>query len=183
MGKMKQLQLNEAEQEEHGYIIPMQTPFEQVGEFHRTMNHLVYEPTVDRGVPDTKVIRLRLKLITEELLELMQGLLTTQSAMSFEGMFENLDAAIDKIVEQDIDFDIVEVADALGDINYVVNGAAHAFNFDLDAVTDEIHKSNMSKLGPDGFPIWNEAGKVQKGPNYFKPNIRKVLDSNKLNGV
>ena len=71
--------------------------------------------------------------------------------------------------------DILEVADALTDILYVTYGAGHAFGIDLDACFDEVQNSNMSKLGADGKPIYNESGKVMKGPNYFKPDLSKFL--------
>ena len=70
---------------------------------------------------------------------------------------------------------IIEVADALTDILYVTYGAGHAFGLDLDRCFDEVQKSNMSKLGKDGKPIYNEKGKVMKGPNYFKPDLSKFL--------
>ena len=71
--------------------------------------------------------------------------------------------------------DILEVADALTDIFYVSYGAGHAFGIDLDSCFDEVQNSNMSKLGKDGKPIYNEAGKVMKGPNYFKPDLSKFV--------
>ena len=71
--------------------------------------------------------------------------------------------------------DILEVADALTDILYVTYGAGHAFGINLDKCFDEVQQSNMSKLGDDGKPIYNEHGKVMKGPNYFKPNLSKFL--------
>ena len=71
--------------------------------------------------------------------------------------------------------DLLEVADALTDILYVTYGAGHAFGIDLDACFQEVQNSNMSKLGHDGKPIYNEAGKVMKGPNYFKPDLSKYL--------
>ena len=71
--------------------------------------------------------------------------------------------------------DLIEVADALTDILYVTYGAGHAFGIDLDKCFDEVQNSNMSKLGEDGKPIYNEAGKVMKGPNYFKPDLSKFL--------
>lgn len=71
--------------------------------------------------------------------------------------------------------DVVEVADALADIAYVVYGSALAHGIDLDAVLEEVHRSNMSKLGPDGQPICRPDGKVIKGPNYFRPDIASVL--------
>ena len=71
--------------------------------------------------------------------------------------------------------DLLEVADALTDILYVTYGAGHAFGIDLDKCFNEVQESNMSKLGPDGKPIYNESGKVMKGPNYFKPDLSKFL--------
>ena len=73
--------------------------------------------------------------------------------------------------------DIVEVADALTDILYVTYGAGHAFGIDLDQCFNEVQNSNMSKLGDDGKPIYNENGKVMKGPNYFKPDLLKYIKS------
>ena len=71
--------------------------------------------------------------------------------------------------------DLLEVADALTDILYVTYGAGHAFGIDLDACFDEVQNSNMSKLGLDGKPIFNDQGKVMKGPNYFKPDLSKHI--------
>ena len=71
--------------------------------------------------------------------------------------------------------DLKEVADALTDILYVTYGAGHAFGINLDKCFEEVQKSNMSKLGDDGEPIYNEHGKVMKGPKYFKPNLKKFL--------
>tara|TARA_B100000963_G_scaffold347175_1_gene353192 strand:+ start:2294 stop:2635 length:342 start_codon:yes stop_codon:yes gene_type:complete len=98
--------------------------------------------------PENKKIDLRLSLIKEELAE--------------------LEEAIEKK-------DIKEVADALTDILYVTYGAGHAFGIDLDKCFDEVQKSNMSKLADDGKPIYNDKGKVMKGPNYFKPNLSKFV--------
>ena len=81
---------------------------------------------------------------------------------------EELKIAIDKK-------DIKEVADALTDILYVTYGAGHSFGIDLDKCFNEVQSSNMSKLGSDGKPIYNEKGKVMKGPNYFKPNLDKFV--------
>lgn len=72
--------------------------------------------------------------------------------------------------------DIIEIADALGDMAYILFGTATVHGIDLSTVFDEIHQSNMSKLGEDGLPIYREDGKVLKGPNYFKPDIKKVLN-------
>ena len=71
--------------------------------------------------------------------------------------------------------DLLEVADALSDILYVTYGAGHAFGIDLDKCFEEVQNSNMSKLSEDGNPIYNETGKVMKGPKYFKPNLKKLL--------
>ncbi len=98
--------------------------------------------------PNEKIVQLRYELITEELEELRQAIK---------------------------DKDIKEVADALTDILYVTYGAGHAFGIDLDKCFKEIQDSNMSKLGSDGKPIYNEYGKVMKGPNYFKPDLNKFL--------
>ena len=98
--------------------------------------------------PSEKIIELRLELIREELEELKQAIK---------------------------DKDIKEVADALTDILYVTYGAGHAFGIDLDKCFNEVQQSNMSKLGSDGKPIYNESGKVMKGPNYFKPSLNKFL--------
>jgi len=98
--------------------------------------------------PNEKIINLRFELIEEELLEL-------KSAIK--------------------DKNITEVADALTDILYVTYGAGHAFGIDLDKCFNEVQNSNMSKLDDNGKPIYNESGKVMKGPNYFKPNLKKFL--------
>ena len=99
--------------------------------------------------PDPKIQNLRFELIKEEL--------------------EELKVALDQK-------NLKEVADALTDILYVTYGAGHAFGIDLDKCFDEVQASNMSKLGSDGRPIYNESGKVMKGPNYFEPNLRKFIE-------
>ena len=98
--------------------------------------------------PDDKITSLRYELIKEELDELRE--------------------AIDSK-------DIKEVADALTDILYVTYGAGHAFGINLDKCFEEVQNSNMSKLGSDGKPIYNDKGKVMKGPNYFKPDLNKFV--------
>jgi phosphoribosyl-ATP pyrophosphohydrolase len=98
--------------------------------------------------PSDKITTLRYSLIEEELLELKLALKEKN---------------------------ITEVADALTDILYVTYGAGHAFGIDLNKCFDEVQNSNMSKLGNDGKPIYHESGKVKKGPNYFKPNLKKFL--------
>jgi predicted HAD superfamily Cof-like phosphohydrolase len=84
---------------------------------------------------------------------------------------------LDELKKAIQDKDIVEVADALTDILYVTYGAGHAFGIDLDQCFNEVQNSNMSKLGDDGKPIYNENGKVMKGPNYFKPDLSKYIKS------
>ena len=99
--------------------------------------------------PDENIIKLRINLIKEELLELEEAL-----------------------NEKNIE----ETADALTDILYVTYGAGHAFGIDLDKCFDEVQKSNMSKLDNFGNPIYNDQGKVMKGPSYFKPDLKKILN-------
>ncbi len=98
--------------------------------------------------PNEKITKLRYDLIKEELEELGQAIK---------------------------DKDIKEVADALTDILYVTYGAGHAFGIDLDKCFEEVQNSNMSKLDANGRPIYNENGKVMKGPNYFKPDLSKFI--------
>ena len=119
--------------------------FESVKKFMKTFGQEVKEKA---EFPSDKVSALRYDLIKEELDELRD--------------------AIEKK-------DIKEVADALTDILYVTYGAGHAFGINLDKCFDEVQSSNMSKLGEDGKPIYNEKGKVMKGPNYFKPNLNKFV--------
>ena len=82
---------------------------------------------------------------------------------------------LDELKQAMDDKDLLEVADALTDILYVTYGAGIAFGIDLDKCFEEVQNSNMSKLGVDGKPIYNEAGKVMKGPNYFKPDLSKFV--------
>ena len=121
------------------------TNFEKVGLFMKAFGQ---EVKTKPGLSSDKINNLRISLINEEL--------------------EELKTAIK-------DNNILEVADALTDILYVTYGAGHSFGVDLDKCFDEVQKSNMSKLGGDGKPIYNEVGKVMKGPNYFKPNLSKFL--------
>jgi len=121
------------------------TNFESVKKFMQTFGQ---EVKIKASFPNDKIVNLRLELIEEELSELKD--------------------AIDKK-------DIKEVADALTDILYVTYGAGHAFGIDLDKCFEEVQNSNMSKLGSDGKPIYNEKGKVMKGPDYFSPNLRKFV--------
>ena len=123
------------------------TNFEKVGLFMSTFGQEVKKKS---ELSSEKINSLRLNLIQEELDELTKAIK------------EN---------------DILEVADALTDILYVTYGAGHAFGVDLDKCFDEVQKSNMSKLGKDGKPIYDESGKVMKGPNYFKPNLSKFINN------
>ena len=121
------------------------TNFEKVKEFMSTFGQEVKDNAV---FPNGKIIELRKKLIDEE--------------------FNELKEAIE-------DNNIVEVADALTDILVVTYGAGAAFGINLDKCFEEVHRSNMSKLSENGKPIYNEIGKVMKGPNYFKPNLKQYL--------
>ena len=121
------------------------TNFESVKKFMETFGQEIKEKA---EFPNKKITELRFDLIQEEL--------------------EELKDAIEKK-------DIQEVADALTDILYVTYGAGHAFGIDLDKCFQEVQNSNMSKLGQDGKPIYNDKGKVLKGPNYFKPNLTRFV--------
>tara|TARA_B100000700_G_C14838433_1_gene757986 strand:- start:612 stop:983 length:372 start_codon:yes stop_codon:yes gene_type:complete len=122
------------------------TNFEKVKKFMETFGQEVKSKP---SFSSKKINDLRYNLIKEELDELKQ--------------------AIDKN-------DLLEVADALTDILYVTYGAGHAFGINLDNCFSEVQNSNMSKLGTDGKPIYNEAGKVMKGPNYYKPDLTKFIN-------
>ena len=121
------------------------TNFEKVGNFMKTFGQEVKEKP---SLSSNKINKLRIDLIEEEL--------------------EELKIAIKQK-------DILEVADALTDILYVTYGAGHAFGINLDKCFEEVQNSNMSKLGIDGKPIFNESGKVMKGPKYFKPDLSKFI--------
>ena len=119
--------------------------FEKVKKFMQTFGQDV---KTKPSFPDDKIVNLRNSLIEEELSELKEAVNNK---------------------------DINEIADALTDILYVTYGAGHAYGINLDKCFNEVQNSNMSKLGEDGKPIFNENGKVMKGPNYFKPNFKKIL--------
>ena len=122
------------------------TNFNKVGTFMKTFGQEVKNKP---SFSTDKINKLRLDLIKEELDEL-------QEAMDNK--------------------DLLEVADALTDILYVTYGAGHAFGINLDQCFEEVQNSNMSKLDENGKPIYNDAGKVMKGPNYFKPNLSKFVN-------
>jgi predicted HAD superfamily Cof-like phosphohydrolase len=121
------------------------TNFELAGDF---MEAFGQEVKTEPEFPDFSTRELRLELIREE--------------------YEELEEAIENR-------DLVEVADALTDLLYVIYGAGHAFGIDLDACYTEVHYSNMSKLGPDGTPLKREDGKVIKGPEFWEPQLAEVL--------
>ena len=119
--------------------------FDKVGTFMKTFGQ---EVKTKPSFSSDKINKLRIDLIKEELEELTEAMQKK---------------------------DLLEVADALTDILYVTYGAGHAFGINLDACFNEVQNSNMSKLGKDGKPIYNETGKVMKGPNYFKPDLSKFV--------
>tara|TARA_B100001121_G_C18626269_1_gene591881 strand:- start:300 stop:671 length:372 start_codon:yes stop_codon:yes gene_type:complete len=119
--------------------------FESVKKFMETFGQEIQEKA---SFPNEKITSLRYDLIKEELDELKEAINNK---------------------------DIKEVADALTDILYVTYGAGHAFGINLDKCFEEVQCSNMSKLGTDGKPIYNEKGKVMKGPHYFKPDLSKFV--------
>ena len=121
------------------------TNFNKVGTFMKTFGQ---EVKTKPSFSTDKINKLRLDLIKEELTELTE-------AMNNK--------------------DLLEVADALTDILYVTYGAGHAFGINLDKCFEEVQNSNMSKLDVNGKPIYNDHGKVMKGPNYFKPNLKKIF--------
>ena len=121
------------------------TNFEKVGVFMKTFNQDV---KVSSSLSTEKINSLRISLINEELDELKQA-----------------------ISEKNL----TEVADALTDILYVTYGAGYAYGIDLDQCFKEVQRANMSKLGEDGKPIYNDQGKVMKGPNYTKPDLSKFV--------
>jgi len=121
------------------------TNFEKVGLFMKTFGQ---EVKIKAGLSTEKINELRISLVNEELEEFKEAIKSN---------------------------DLKEVADALTDILYVTYGAGHAFGINLDKCFEEVQQSNMSKLNEDGKPIYNEAGKVMKGPKYFKPDLNKFL--------
>jgi len=121
------------------------TNFEKVGQFMKTFGQ---EVKTKPGLSSEKINNLRISLINEELDEFKEAIKNN---------------------------DLKEAIDALTDILYVTYGAGHAFGVDLDECFDEVQRSNMSKLGEDGKPIYNKDGKVMKGPSYFKPDLSKFI--------
>ena len=122
------------------------TNFEKVGHFMKTFGQ---EIKIKPSLSTEKINKLRVNLINEELEEFKEAIKNN---------------------------DLKEVADALTDILYVTYGAGHAFGINLNKCFDEVQQSNMSKLGADGKPIYDDKGKVMKGPNYFKPDLTKFVN-------
>tara|TARA_B100001027_G_scaffold70381_1_gene48033 strand:- start:5 stop:376 length:372 start_codon:yes stop_codon:yes gene_type:complete len=121
------------------------TNFEKVGTFMKTFGQEVKQSP---SLSTDEINELRVSLIKEELDELLEAINNK---------------------------DLVEIADALTDILYVTYGAGHAFGINLDKCFEEVQNSNMSKLDSNGKPIYNDKGKVMKGPNYFKPDLSKFI--------
>ena len=113
------------------------------------MNTYGQEIRDNASFPDKKIVQLRIDLIQEELNELKDAINNN---------------------------DIIEVADALTDILYVTYGAGHSFGINLDKCFNEVQDSNMSKLDENKQPIYNDSGKVMKGPNFFPPNLKKIIE-------
>ena len=120
--------------------------FDDVKNFMQTFGQ---EVKIKAEFPKEKIVKLRYDLIKEELNELQNAIKTKN---------------------------LKEIADALTDILYVTYGAGHAYGIDLDKCFSEVQRSNMSKLGGDGKPIYNEKGKVMKGPKYFEPNLKQFIE-------
>ena len=120
--------------------------FEDVKIFMKTFGQMI---KIKPQFPDEKTMRLRYELIKEELNELEEAMKTKN---------------------------LKEIADALTDILYVTYGAGFAYGIDLDKCFKEVQRANMSKLGEDGKPIYNEKGKVMKGPNYLEPNLKQFVE-------
>ena len=120
--------------------------FDDVKNFMQTFGQ---EVKIKAEFPKEKIVKLRYDLIKEELNELQNAIKTKN---------------------------LKEIADALTDILYVTYGAGHAYGIDLDKCFSEVQRSNMSKLGEDGKPIYNEKGKVMKGPKYFEPNLKQFIE-------
>lgn len=140
----------------------------RVREFHSAFGHPI-APAATPG--DRKLRELRVKLIAEELTELCEAL---GVAVKIESNGVSSQFVVEA-VKDDAEVDLIAAADALGDLDYVVQGANLVFGFPAEPVLKEIHRANMSKLGADGLPVYREDGKVMKGPNYTPPDVAAVL--------
>lgn len=143
----------------------MRSTFTKVAEFHNVFELLAGVPG---AIYDEHLMKLRVRLIAEEFAELLEALGIVDS----EGSASHT-LSLEDLINGDVVFvggpNLVEVADALGDLDYVVAGTSHVLGLPHDTIVSVIHESNMSKLGEDGRPIKDEGGKIQKGPNYYPP--------------
>jgi predicted HAD superfamily Cof-like phosphohydrolase len=134
--------------------LDMQTNFQKVGEFMRCMGQDVKTSPV--STVENKLVHLRMDLIKEEAVELEEEFISI-------------------LKTNDNPLKLRDLAKELTDLLYVVYGAGHAFGIDLDKCFEEVHNSNLSKLGSDGRPVYRDDGKVVKGPNYMAPDMRKIV--------
>lgn len=134
--------------------LDMQTNFQKVGEFMRCMGQDVKTSPV--STVENKLVHLRMDLIKEEAVELEEEFISI-------------------LKTNDNPLKLRDLAKELTDLLYVVYGAGHAFGIDLDKCFEEVHNSNLSKLGSDGRPVYRDDGKVVKGPNYMAPDMRKII--------
>jgi len=141
-----------------------------VREFHRVMGQPIGSSP---SVPHDDRVRHRLRLIHEEFVELLTACGIEEPVVDGVGVYSDIFSAINDVRARNVD--LIEVADALADIAYVVEGANLEFGIDSEAVLAEVQRSNMSKLDDNGKAIVNELGKVTKGPNYSPPDLKKVL--------
>jgi len=150
------------------WLQPIKAPDNLVEEFHKAFGHPV-ETVPTLGSVELRI--LRTKLLMEEVLELA-------TAFGLNVVCNVIDGVQHVAIEENKNLvpDIVEIADALGDIRYVTDGANLCFGLPAEEILAEIHRSNMSKLGEDGKPIYREDDKVLKGQNYFEPDIAKIIN-------
>lgn len=141
----------------------MPNSYEMVKEFHETFGHPVASEPM--AIDDDRSA-LRVALILEEVIELVEASGFDSTALQY---------AMVRPLRRVREPDLVAIADALGDLDYVVNGAALEHGIPLPAVTEEVHRSNMTKLGADGKPIYREDGKILKGPGFEEPDLKRVL--------
>lgn len=157
-----------------GSVIPVNPSLHtavRVREFHEAFGH----PVAQAPTPGDAALReLRVKLIAEELAELCSAL-GVSLLLEVNPQTEEGELVVEAVLGDD-QVDLVEAADALGDLDYVVQGTNVALGFPAEEIVAEIHRSNMSKLGADGKPIYREDGKVLKGPNYRPPNLAPLVD-------
>lgn len=148
--------------------------FKDVGTFMSTFGQDVHKQFVDPGVD---IVKLRMELICEEFKEVFSEVVSSSSinGMTGKSILSTMSKLIADLTPEDISINHVNLSKELFDLEYVVLGAGHAFGVDQDAMFDEGQRSNMSKLGPDGKPIYRDDGKVLKGPDYFKVDAADVM--------